>query len=391
MTQSHDYTVKNLTRPVVQCHRVMHLPQPPGAVVVGWRHISCRDWSLVEATCTLAFEGFFLKQKIFANDTLPKTWDFEWCETFIDQESVIHSCFDLILVLIWHCYTLKYCCWTLSNWCQNMFDLIVALCFNSLIWKCPKHRPRSFLPCLLGVCHASLAIQPAAVCSDAPVSMLAFNTALYMSYFFFGSEPWPSNLDSPHVYLFSWFRNFRAFHSAAHSGTFYKGWCFSAGHGSVTSGPVKLSMKEMVHSKFTGWWFHFFWFSPLGKRSNLTNIFQMGWTHQQVYILGGIVVWMWKISTKLMSEILDHDAPTNWWLPLDCRCDTKSWGSFFSVQTCLWFCCFFQSKDTNLPLFKNDFPHFHQKTSNNIFPTSEFPWGNLWVFPKIVVPPNHPF
>ena len=34
--------------------RFWRLPQPPGAVVVCWCHISCRDWSLVKATCTLA-------------------------------------------------------------------------------------------------------------------------------------------------------------------------------------------------------------------------------------------------------------------------------------------------------------------------------------------------
>ena len=368
-------------------------------MVVGWCHISCRDWSLVEATCTLAFEDFFLKQKIFANDTLPKTWDFEWCETFIDQESVINSCFDLILVLIWHCYTLKYCCWTLSNWCQNMFDLIVALCFNSLIWKCPKHRPRSFLPCLLGVCHASLAIQPAAVCFDAPLFMLAFNTALYMSCsfcFFCSGEPSLSNLEhSPHVYVFFCFRNFRAFHSAAHSGTFYKGWCFSAGH--VLSQAVRSSCpwkrwSMLAIPSLLGGGFIFFDFHPyLRKRSNLTNIFQMGWNHQQVYILGGIVEceryhqnWWCLRSWIMMPQPIDGYL----WI-VDVTQNHEDLSSV-SKLTC-HFVVFFNLKTPISHSLSMIFLISHQKTSNNFVATSEFPWGNLWVFPKIVVPPNHPF
>ena len=40
--------------------------------------------------------------------------------------------------------------------------------------------------------------------------------------------------------------------------------------------------------RIPGWWFQiFFIFTPyLGKISNLTNIFQMGWNHQPEYIFG---------------------------------------------------------------------------------------------------------
>ena len=39
---------------------------------------------------------------------------------------------------------------------------------------------------------------------------------------------------------------------------------------------------KSVQTNITRWWFHFFLFSPrsLGKWSNLTSIFQMGWKHQ---------------------------------------------------------------------------------------------------------------
>ena len=51
--------------------------------------------------------------------------------------------------------------------------------------------------------------------------------------------------------------------------------------------------KEGYHS---GWWFHFFVHLYLGKWSNLTNIFHMGWNHQPV-------LWCWKIKIQNATEI----------------------------------------------------------------------------------------
>ena len=54
-------------------------------------------------------------------------------------------------------------------------------------------------------------------------------------------------------------------------------WAWDRGNNSFKEGTFRFG----VMSK-TGWWFEmFFYFHPyLGKWSNLTNIFQMGWNHQ---------------------------------------------------------------------------------------------------------------
>ena len=66
---------------------------------------------------------------------------------------------------------------------------------------------------------------------------------------------------------------------------------------------------------FTGWWFQIFLFFNhirgrcyLGKMSNLTNIFQMGWNHQLVMFcldfLEGLKIWVQEVwtSLKLLSN-----------------------------------------------------------------------------------------
>ena len=55
------------------------------------------------------------------------------------------------------------------------------------------------------------------------------------------------------------------------------------------------------------WWFHFFYFHPyLGKWSNLTNIFHMGWNHQPEYH-------HWKNNCQHLkfSMISHHQNPTS--------------------------------------------------------------------------------
>ena len=53
----------------------------------------------------------------------------------------------------------------------------------------------------------------------------------------------------------------------------------------------------------TGWWFQiFFYFHPyLGKISNLTNIFQMGWTHQPDHHLGKSLYFVPAIDVAILS------------------------------------------------------------------------------------------
>ena len=61
--------------------------------------------------------------------------------------------------------------------------------------------------------------------------------------------------------------------------------------------------------RFSRWWFQiFFIFTPIwGRFSNLTNIFQMGWNHQPVFLVA-------LLFGKLYSELLDeyrHDVKPN--------------------------------------------------------------------------------
>ena len=80
---------------------------------------------------------------------------------------------------------------------------------------------------------------------------------------------------------------------------------------------------------FSGWWFQiFFSFHPyLGKFSNLTHIFQMGWNHQLVLLLragpawfffGWGVCWsevfkgIWVTHHPLMGQYVPFYAPRNW-------------------------------------------------------------------------------
>ena len=66
-------------------------------------------------------------------------------------------------------------------------------------------------------------------------------------------------------------------------------------HGSLRLGNGKKTQSEIKpktikYSKnWTRWWFHFFNFHPyLGRWSNVTSTFQMGWNHQLVKVGKGI-------------------------------------------------------------------------------------------------------
>ena len=72
-----------------------------------------------------------------------------------------------------------------------------------------------------------------------------------------------------------------------------------------------------------------FYFHPyLGRWSNLTNIFQMGWNHQLVFFVGTnydqtgtlflvVLKHFWIPSGRLSSLRLTAEAPENWWLEYD--------------------------------------------------------------------------
>ena len=64
--------------------------------------------------------------------------------------------------------------------------------------------------------------------------------------------------------------------------------------------------EEKIKKRLSGWWFHFFkYFQPyLGKWSNLTNIFQLGWNHQLVVIY---------ITLKVVELIKLKLAWSRWW------------------------------------------------------------------------------
>ena len=75
--------------------------------------------------------------------------------------------------------------------------------------------------------------------------------------------------------------------------------------------PVVVLLKECLGRKkskirLSGWWFQFFkYFQPyLGKWSNLTNIFQLGWNHQLVVIY---------ITLKVLELIKLKLARSRWW------------------------------------------------------------------------------
>ena len=47
-----------------------------------------------------------------------------------------------------------------------------------------------------------------------------------------------------------------------------------------------VNTQDYMDHMFASWWFQTFYFHPfLGKISNLTNIFQMGWNHQPVVVV----------------------------------------------------------------------------------------------------------
>ncbi len=65
------------------------------------------------------------------------------------------------------------------------------------------------------------------------------------------------------------------------------GTVWTAGRGSLQTWKRVLFGKKMVFIQTLGGGFIFFYFYPyLEKRSNLTNMFQMGWNHQLEHVYG---------------------------------------------------------------------------------------------------------
>ena len=179
--------------------------------------------------------------------------------------------------------------------------------------------------------------------------------------FFFGSEPWPSNLeDSPHVYLFSCFRKFRAFHSAAHSGTCIKDDVFQQvmvlSQAVWSSCPWKRWSMLAILSLLGGG-FIFLTFHPyLGKRSNLTIFFKWGETnHQQVYILGGLL----NVKDINTTDVLDLGpwCPNQLMVTLGLSMWHKIMRVFFQCPKLPVISLFFKILNTTVSLLSDDFPH----------------------------------
>ena len=72
--------------------------------------------------------------------------------------------------------------------------------------------------------------------------------------------------------------------------------------------------KKVVQRSYSGWWFQLFFFYPyLGKWSNLTNIFQMGWNHQLLFY-GDMIIfafWGWCFFFQVFSNIASDNMV--WW------------------------------------------------------------------------------
>ena len=111
------------------------------------------------------------------------------------------------------------------------------------------------------------------------------------------------------------------------------------------------------------WFLNMFYVHPyLGKIPILTNIFQMGWTHQLETFYN-------------FTEMMEHVSDFLW-----------TQGGFFSLQKllagALFFVAFFLG-------WKKSWRCVDEK-SNGFFKPKL--WDTIiWMFPKIVVPPNHPF
>ena len=90
-------------------------------------------------------------------------------------------------------------------------------------------------------------------------------------------------------------------------------------------GPIEESTSWYIWN--SRWWFQFFLKPYLGRWSNLTNIFQMGWNHQPEY-----------------HWIFDTSDPICWFLPVDFTTTTsKRWAlaflrQFRRLRFCLCFC-----------------------------------------------------
>ena len=71
----------------------------------------------------------------------------------------------------------------------------------------------------------------------------------------------------------------------------------------------KIFWTKLNWKKLTRWWFHLFFHPYLGKWSNFTNIFQLGWKHQ---LVNG-----WKLTKFLRKlfwpTILRRFVTLNWW------------------------------------------------------------------------------
>ena len=62
----------------------------------------------------------------------------------------------------------------------------------------------------------------------------------------------------------------------------------------------KKKLQSLWMKCMARWWFHFFYFDPyLGKWSNLTNIFQMGWHHQLDRDSKSICIYPYTIPMKV--------------------------------------------------------------------------------------------
>ncbi len=65
------------------------------------------------------------------------------------------------------------------------------------------------------------------------------------------------------------------------------------------------NISDVHHASIPRWWFQrFFIFTPMGKISDLTNIFQMGWNHQLDFNFTAnfIIAHLWQTAASLQMD-----------------------------------------------------------------------------------------